>query len=41
MGARGMFDVILFEVNGSGDLGCIAALAKHLTPAGALWILHP
>lgn len=38
---RGAFDVIFQGVSGPGELDAIAGGAAHLTPAGALWIVHP
>jgi hypothetical protein len=37
----GRFDVIVHQVNALGDLAEIPQAAKHLEPAGILWILHP
>lgn len=38
---RGEFDLIFLKVNAPRDLDAIEQLAKHLKPAGALWIIHP
>jgi hypothetical protein len=37
----GRFDVIVRQVNALEDLAEIPLAAKHLEPAGILWILHP
>jgi hypothetical protein len=38
---RGSFDVIFQGVSRSSELADIARARAHLTPAGALWIVHP
>ncbi len=38
---RGSFDIIFQGVSHPGELGEIARGRAHLTPAGALWIVHP
>jgi hypothetical protein len=35
------FDVIVHQVNSPDDLAEIPQAARHLEPAGILWILHP
>jgi hypothetical protein len=37
----GRFDVIVHQVNALDDLAEIPQAAKHLEPAGTLWIVHP
>jgi hypothetical protein len=37
----GRFDIIVRQVNAPEDLAEIPRAAKHLEPAGVLWILHP
>jgi hypothetical protein len=37
----GRFDVIVHQVDAPEDLAEIPQAAKHLEPAGTLWILHP
>jgi len=38
---RGAFDIIFQGVSRSSELAEIARAREHLTPAGALWIVHP
>jgi hypothetical protein len=37
----GRFDVLVQQVNSPDDLTQILQAAKHLEPAGTLWIVHP
>jgi hypothetical protein len=37
----GRFDVIVHQVDAPDALDEIASLARHLEPAGMLWVLHP
>ena len=38
---RGLYNLIFLRVDAPRDLARITALAKHLEPNGALWIVHP
>ena len=38
---RGAFDIIVVGVSRASELDGIARARTHLTPAGALWIVHP
>ena len=38
---RGAFDIIFVGVSRPSELAVIARAREHLTPAGALWIVHP
>lgn len=37
----GRFDVIVYQVNSADDLAEIPQAARHLEPAGILWIVYP
>lgn len=38
---RGAFDIIFQGVSSTSELAAIARARAHMTPAGALWIVHP
>jgi len=38
---RARYDLIFLRVDAPRDLARIAAVAKRLEPAGALWVFHP
>ena len=38
---RTTYDLIFVRINGPSDLPKIANAAKHLKPAGGLWVFHP
>ena len=38
---RGVFDIIFQGVSRTSELAAIARARAHLTPAGALWVVHP